>query len=154
MSTLFFDWLGSLFRVLSHFMLSSLWHGTVSLLLFTVSPHLAENSCFKQVKKKVEKKEDFRQFRVERPGWLSKSCRAVSFVKFPKKRSLINKSSRINQPIRNNAGRKSIRLHQNKGIPRPRRSHGSICREEGQSSTNKSSGPLPGQHPSSKGDSN
>ena len=40
-------------------MLSSLCHGTVSLLLFTVSPHDAENSCFKQVKKKVEKKEDF-----------------------------------------------------------------------------------------------
>jgi len=36
-------------------------------------------------------------------------------------------------------------LHLNKGIPHPTISHGSICREEGQSSTNKSSGPLPGQ---------
>lgn len=36
----------SLGWVLSHFMLSSLWHGTVPLLLFTASPHLAEDSCF------------------------------------------------------------------------------------------------------------
>jgi len=37
-------------------------------------------------------------------------------------------------------GPKSIQrfLHQNKGIPYPTRSHGLICREEGQSSTNKS----------------
>lgn len=53
----------------------------------------------------------------------------------------------VSAPFGTMLGPKSIQrfLHLNKGIPHPTRSHGLICREEGQSSTNKSSGPLPGQ---------
>lgn len=97
--SLFFDWLGSLFlwrmgSLSFYAFLSLAWYRTSSS-FHGLSAWRRELLLGVGRKKKVEKKEHFWQWRVERPGWLSKSCRAVSLVKFPKKRSFINKSCRI-----------------------------------------------------------